>query len=262
MKSSLTFFLYSIVSLPAGKRPWELPWQSDTNWRAGGAAFYHNSHNKEHRAQQYWDSEKDEYRLPDMEQGSLQSLSQTSGSQPVSVGFVSASQFRSQAGVPSTQSLPSATMKASEKMRIASYSQPIFAGSQRASNEIAPQPFAFGKPADMSIPAANGDSQSSFRTAQSTQANNAILKNIGLPPPITALTSSSPAHTGFAPAGLNSFQNFSSSSLASLKNLGVPDVKPVVLATPPKVAGPRAGQPLRRLGMGRPAPYGSTKPSF
>lgn len=252
--------------MPAGKRPWELPWSSDSNWRAGGAAFYHNSHNKEHRAQQYWDSDRDEYRLPDMEQGSMQSLSQGSGaasaSQPASVGFVSASQFRSQVGVPATQSMPLAVMKASEKMRLNTYSQPIFAGSQRPSNESAPQPFAFGKPADMSIPVANVGSQSSFRTAQSTQANNAILKNIGLPPPITALTSSAPVHTGTAPAGLNSFQNFSSSSLASLKNLGMPDVKPVGVATTPKVAGPRPGQPLRRLGMGRPAPYGSSKPAF
>ncbi|KAJ9120580.1 hypothetical protein QFC22_002509 [Naganishia vaughanmartiniae] len=255
-----------IVSIPAGKRPWELPWASDTNWRAGGAAFYHNSHNKEHRAQEYWDSERDEYQLPDMEQGSMRSLSQTSGvpaaSQPASVGFVSASQFRTQAGLPAAQSLPPAANKASEKMRLATYSQPIFSGSQRASNEVAPQPFSFGKPADMSIPVANGGSPSSFRTAQSAQVNNAIMKNIGLPPPITALTSNPPAHTGFAPAGLNSFQNFSSSSLASLKNLGMPDVKPAVGAAIPKTAGPRPGQPLRRLGMGRPAPYGSPKPAF
>ncbi|KAJ9105527.1 hypothetical protein QFC21_001898 [Naganishia friedmannii] len=256
-----------IVSMPSGKRSWELPWASDSNWRAGGAAFYHNSHNKEHRAQQYWDSERDEYRLPDMEQGSMGSASQTPGapsaSQPASVGFVSASQFRSQASVPATQPVPPAALKASEKMRLAAYSQPIFAGSQRAANETAPQPFAFGKPADMSIPVASAGSPSSFRTAQSTQVNNAILKNIGLPPPITALTSSSPpTHTGFVPAGLNSFQTFSSSSLASLKNLGLPDVKPALLATPPKAAGPRPGQPIRRLGMGRPAPYGSTKPAF
>ncbi|KAJ9112285.1 hypothetical protein QFC19_000704 [Naganishia cerealis] len=248
--------------MPLGKRPWEVPFSQDKSLVPGSAAFYHNSHNKEHRAQQYWNSGRDEYRLPDMEQGAIRSLSQGSGevsaSQPPAVGFVSASQFRSQTGAPMSQTV----IKSSERMRLLPYTQPIFAGSQRGSDETAPQPFAFGKPADMSIPTAFPGSSSSFRTAQSTQANNDMIKNIGLPPPITALTSDSSVHTGSSPAGLKTFQSFSSNSLASLKNLGMPDVKPPAVTAGTISAGLRPGQPLRRLGMGRPAPYGATKPSF
>lgn len=189
-----------------------------------------------------------------MSQGAGVSLSQ-----PAVPGFVSASQFRSQ--VPVSASQPPIP-KASERMRTVQYSQPIFAGSQRAWNESAPQPFSFGTPADMSISTSGSNPSSSFQTAQSFSANKAILQNIGLPPPISALTNTLPKHNGPAPAGLNTLQNSFSSSLASLKTLGMPDVKPAIPNPATAGLGARTGPPLRRLGMGRPGAYGDKKPKF
>lgn len=179
-------------------------------------------------------------------------------SQPAVPGFVSASQLRSQMPVSATQ-VP--VMKASERMRAVQYTQPIFAGSQRAWNESAPQPFSFGTPADMSISTTASKPSSSFQTAQNFTANKAILQNIGLPPPISALTNTTPKISGPAQPGLNTLQTSFSSSLASLKSLGMPDVKPSIL-NPATTGVPRSGTPLRRLGMGRPAPYGDKKPKF
>lgn len=183
------------------------------------------------------------------------SLSQggVSLSQPAP-GFVSASQFRSQVPVSATQ-----PPKASERMRQVQYTQPIFAGSQRAWNEATPQPFSFGTPADMSITSSAPNHNASFQTAQSASANKALLQGIGLPPPIGAL-STPPKPNGFAPAGLNTLQNSFSSSLASLKTLGMPDVKPTIPNGATTGTAPRTGTPLRRLGMGRPSQFGAGKP--
>lgn len=188
--------------------------------------------------------------MPSMSQGGM-SLSQPAP------GFMSASQFRSQAPVVSTQ-----VPKASERMRQVQYSQPIFAGSQRAWNEAAPQPFSFGTPADMSITNAVPNPSASFQTAQSASANNALLKNIGLPPPIGAASTTPAKPNGLATPGLNTLQSSFSSSLASLKTLGMPDVKPAAAGAATIAAGSRTGPPLRRLGMGRPGQNGAGKPGM
>ncbi|KAI5450408.1 ATP-dependent DNA helicase srs2 [Naganishia albida] len=248
-----------ILGTAGAKRSWEGSSSQGNSWRSqipGSAAFYHNSHNKEHRAQQYWNSDKDEYALPDMP-----GMPQSNGvslSQPAVPGFVSASQLRSQMPVSATQ-VP--VMKASERMRAVQYTQPIFAGSQRAWNESAPQPFSFGTPADMSISTTASKPSSSFQTATNLTANKAIMQNIGLPPPISALSNTPPKINGPAQPGLNTLQTSFSSSLASLKSLGMPDVKPSI-PNPATTGVPRSGTPLRRLGMGRPGLYGDKKPKF
>jgi hypothetical protein len=204
--------------------------------------FWFNSHKKESRATEYWSSEKDEYSLPPMEEGSAQkamAVPTEERFEPHGTGFMSAR----------TRLLDRVAERFNENPRVGGGSVSGKGNSLRAKMEYSETAsLDFGQGGDMT--AAGGSGKTDF--TKSNKASLSAMKSIGLPPPVTTLWKEEPVRGG-SPVTVNNFQSASSNSLSFMKNLGMPDV------TAEPVRKPGSGN--KRLGLGRPvAPWGSKRP--
>lgn len=176
------------------------------------------------RASDYWKSEDDDYAMP----GQTGYSSKNYGPSDSRPGFMYLSSARSLGPqAPGTQKPPPQ--------------------KTQSSNRDLPGALPFTFMTETARPAA---SLISFTSGSSSSL--AAMKALGLPSnpaPSTSSSSSRPQPT------VSSFQSASSASLSALKTLGVPELSKV----PDSNKVPLA-RGVKRLGMGRPAPWGSKKP--
>ncbi|WOO80687.1 ATP-dependent DNA helicase srs2 [Vanrija pseudolonga] len=174
------------------------------------------------RASDYWKSEHDDYAMP----GQTGYSSKNYGPSDSRPGFMYLSSARSLGPqAPGTQKPPPQKIQ--------------------SSNRDLPGALPFTFMTETARPAA---SLTSFTSGSSSSL--AAMKSLGLPSnPTPATSASRPQPT------VSSFQSASSASLSALKTLGVPELPNV--ADSSKVPLARG---VKRLGMGRPAPWGSKKP--
>jgi hypothetical protein len=239
--------------------------------------LWHNSPKKEKRASDYWASEQDEYDLPDQETGTVRraaGVPPEERSDPKLSGFASA---RLAMGRPSKTSRYG---KEPEEMPIVEESPPRPPpGTRLQATKLEypePLPFNFGG-SSSSTP---GIEPAALNFERAHQSSLNLMKSLGLPSP--QASSSKPIAPRRGP-GLETFQQSSTSALAFMKNLGAADEPPAASrprTDPLKTAEGSSSYAIpslsdgvantvrpsvggtKRLGMGRPAPWGSKKPKL
>ncbi|KAK4688393.1 ATP-dependent DNA helicase UvrD/PcrA, partial [Tremellales sp. Uapishka_1] len=183
--------------------------------------FARRENTKAARAAEYWSSDFDEYALPDTSTGATSS---NRPFKPPKTGFVSARTAITSQSKPSSPARPP---------------PPPIKSANR--DFPAPLPFTFGLNEAPKAEAGIG------LFTNSSSSSLAMMKNLGLPASTSSPASSPNPNTSPALPGVSSFQSTSSNSISSWKNLGPAET------TQPLVKG------TKRLGMGRPAPWGAKK---
>lgn len=210
--------------------------------------FWFNSHKKESRATDYWQSESDEYALPPMERNAARRTMNVptddrfEPAEAVVGGFTSAKSRFMEAAEKRMDSMPVASTSAVPNNRRNATITNAASASRSAKLEYQEAVFG-GDLGDVSAPKVK-------KSNNFTAAAAKHMPSLGLPAPITYLAAPKEEPSGSKSPGVNGFQAASSSSLAMMKGLGIPEDIPT-----------KPGGGNKRLGMGgRPAPWGAKRP--
>jgi DNA helicase-2/ATP-dependent DNA helicase PcrA len=211
---------------------WDAPEPRDRNFNR----FARREVTKAARAAEYWADDVDEYALPGMPG--------VDPNRAPGSGFVSARDRMKQPGSaePRSPKPPPVILKS----RNHQFPEPL--------------PFTFNAPAEAKRPGADLGMFTS-----SSSSSLAMMKGLGLPGS-TGSNGSSPLASpnpdrSPKPPEIASFQSAANSSLSALKGLGLPDLPTGGLPTggTGQGQGVQLAKGTKRLGMGRPAPWGTKR---
>lgn len=207
---------------------WDTPDPQDRNFNR----FARREVTKAARAADYWASEHDEYALPD---------GKSNGFRPSSHGFAPARAFNKPKQQPQAEAKP-----------------PPVKGPPREHNLPEALPFTFNLDPALARPASDIGG-----FANASHSSLAMMKNLGLPDSSpgnsSPITSPGMLNSPKLP-GLGSFQDSAKGAMDDWKSLGPPDLgSGSGLGLGGGGTGVKLGGGSKRLGMGRPVPWGAKK---